>query len=129
MDLHIPSIEELAAFAVQFPVVAVLVAGVLFGTGLTQLVKKTYLVYMPIAKVQVSIERYTVTTRWLSVLSTYCFSLWLWHAYLQHTGGEEVLCLGTAFLSPLLYDWTRALVAWKFPALTANWGRPSTPKE
>jgi hypothetical protein len=122
MDVHIPSVPELADFLVRFPVIAVLAAGVLFGTGFTQLIKKTYLVWMPIAKEPVSDARYRLTVRWLSALSTYAFSLWLWHEFLDHTGGEEVLCAGTAFLSPLLYDWTRALIAWKFPSLVARWG-------
>lgn len=126
MDFHIPSLGELADFLVRFPVLAVLLAGLVFGLAFTQLIKKTYVVYRPLGDPPVSEARYLLTVRWLSALSTYCFTVWLWHGWLEHSGGEEVLCVGTAILSPLIYDAVRALIAWKFPALTANWGRDGT---
>jgi hypothetical protein len=130
MDFHVPGLHEIADFLVQFPVIAVLLAGVLFGTGFTQMVKKTYAASQSAAMNPVSEARFRISIRWLSVVSTFAFSLWLWHEFLMHTGGEEVLCAGTAFLSPLIYDWTRALIAWKFPSLVASWGAkpPDPPK-
>ena len=122
MDFHIPNIRELIDFLIQFPVIAVLLGGILFGAGFTQVVKKTYLVYAPISNAPVSRARYKATTRILSCASTTAFSLWLWHSFLTHTGGEEVLAVGNGFISPFVYDGVRALIGWKWPELVKHWG-------
>jgi hypothetical protein len=115
MDVHVPTPAEIAQLAVQFPVILVLLGGIVFGSGLTQLIKRTYLAWQPLSDKPVSKERYRASLRWLAALSTYAFTMGLWHTMLEHTGAEEVVSIGTAFCSPLVYDCGRALIAWKFP--------------
>jgi hypothetical protein len=122
MDFHLPEIKEIYAFLIQYPVLAVLVGGMVFGAGLTQIVKKTYLAYMPIASSPVSVGRYKATVRVLSCLSTFLFSHWLWDTFLTHQPGDTALCAGDAVLSPLVYDGARALIGWKFPEFAKRWG-------
>ena len=120
MDVHIPTLQEVFSLMAQFPAILVLMGGVVFGSGLTQLVKKTYVAFQPVP--QVSPARFKASVRWLSALCTYLFTVALWHGMLPHQGSEEVIAMGTAFCSPLVYDGARALIAWKFPLFAQHWG-------
>lgn len=117
MDVHTPTLMELMGLLVQFPVLAVLLGGFLFGSGFTQMIKRTYIAYRPLGGEPVSQNRFRVSVRWLATLSTYLFTVELWHTFLEHNGAEEVVSIGTAFSSPVIYDCGRALIAWKFPDL------------
>ena len=87
MDLHIDWQELLSAF-VRLPVLWVLLAGMAFGTALTQLLKSTYLAFLgaSVLTAEVSRHRYEISVKWLSALSTYAFTLLLWHAMFRHSG-------------------------------------------
>ena len=122
MDFHLPEIKEVYGFLIQYPVLAVLLGGIVFGAGLTQIVKKIYLAYMPVASSPVSNARYKATTRLLSCLSTFLFSHWLWDTFLTHQIGDTALCAGVGVLSPLVYDGVRAVISWKFPEFAKRWG-------
>ena len=121
MDVHIPNWREVLELITRFPVILVILLGQLFGAGFTQLVKKTYLAW---TSEPVSDARYKISVRWLSVLSTYFFTVLLWHGMLAHQGAEEIICAGLGFISPLVYDGTRAMIAWKWPQFAAKWGEP-----
>lgn len=122
MDLHIPDLREIANLLAQFPILMVLLGGMVVGNGFTQIIKKTYLAFRPLGGHDVTDARYRISIRWLAAISTYGFTLWLWHGLLKAEGPAEVVSIGTAFASPLLYDVLRALVGWKFPEFAKRWG-------
>ena len=126
MDFHVPDIKELFGLLKQYPVILVLLCGMLFGTGLTQGIKKSYLIWMPIASKPVSYARYKLSVRWLAALSTYAFTLWSWHVFIGHSGAEELVSAGWALFSPLVYDGLRAVLAWKYPDLAKHLGSSDT---
>jgi len=127
MDFHVPDLHEIMEIVLRFPVLLVATLGQVFGGSFTQIVKKTYLAWANGSRV--SEPRYRASVRWLSVLSTYFFTVVLWHQSLPHTGYEEIASVGLGFLSPLLYDLTKMLVRWKFPDFAASWGdNPKPPK-
>jgi hypothetical protein len=114
-----PDLHEILDALARFPVVVVVAAGMLFGGGFTQLVKKTYLAF---AGGTVSVARYRITVRWLAALSTYSFTIILWHETLGHSGYEQIVAIGSGAAAPLCYDLLKAGLKWKWPQLTAGWG-------
>ena len=114
-----PDLHEILDALARFPVIVVLVAGLFFGGGFTQLVKKTYLAVDAGA---VSAARYRISVRWLAAVSTYAFTILLWHQIIGHSGYEEIVCIGTGFAAPLSYDLLKAGLKWKWPQLTQGWG-------
>jgi hypothetical protein len=119
MDIHIEWHEIFEAL-VRFPVLLVLLGGQIAGTSFVQAVKKTWSAFYQVNSI--TIERYKVSVMWLSILATYCFSLWLWHGMLGHMGVEEVVCVVNGVASPWVYKAVKALVRTKFPAFAAKWG-------
>ena len=118
MDFHFDPHELLEALA-HWPVLWVLGAGLSFGTAATQIIKKTWLAFMT---KPVSVQRYRISVRWLSALTTYGFTLGLWHSVLSHGGLEEWVCAGTGLMSPLVYQGVKALVATRWPDFAHHWG-------
>ena len=103
----------------RWPVLWVLAGGAVFGMGLSQLIKQTWLQF---GSTTVSAQRYRVSVRWLAALTTYGFTMGLWHSTLSHTGIEEWVCAGWGLFQPVLYDALRALVAVRWPDFAAKWG-------
>jgi hypothetical protein len=122
-----PDIGDLLALFLHFPTFAVLVGGLVFGAGFTQFIKKAFLDLYYDRPWPVTERRFKLTVRVLAASSTYAFTLSLWHGLLAHTGAEEVVSVGTAFSAPLVYDGTRAMIAWKFPQLVRHWGHVGDP--
>jgi hypothetical protein len=110
----------------RWPWLWVLAAGSVFGLGLTQLIKQSWLTFGNVAAV--SRERYKLGVRWLAALTTYLFSLGIWHSVLDHGALEEWICAGWALVQPLLYDAIRALVATRWPDFAAKWGNHASPE-
>ena len=107
------------------PWIWILLTGSVFGVGLTQLIKQTWLSLGDVSAV--SSERYKIGVRWLAALTTYGFTLGLWHSVLSHGALEEIICAGWALFQPLLYDGIRALVATRWPDFAAKWGNHAQP--
>jgi hypothetical protein len=105
----------------QYPVLQVLLGGAIGGTCFTQLVKKSAAAFAPLA---ISDRRYRVSVLWLSVLSTFSTTNWLWLGIIHDTGTglRHVVSIIAGVSSPFSYDGMRALVAWKFPEFAAKWG-------
>jgi hypothetical protein len=103
------------------PVVLILMAGLLAGSGLAQTVKKLYLGYFPKG---ISDARYRATMNVLAIACTYLITLALWREVIPTDGSglERVSSLASALCAPLAYKLTKALVAWKFPDFAAKWG-------
>lgn len=108
--------------AIHNPIILVLLGGLLFGIGFTQLIKKTWLAFGDTTKV--SPRRYDVSVMWLSVASTFLSTHTLWLAVIpvDTHGLNRAVSIIAGFGSPKIYDWARALIAWKFPALAAKLG-------
>lgn len=122
MDFHLPSFAEIWEIVQAYPVIIVLLGGLLFGSGVTQLVKHSYRDWFAHTLMRpISDGRFRFSVRILSAASTYAFTLALWHIFLGHAHGDEVIGAGTAIFSPALYDFSRALIRWKWPGLVRSW--------
>ena len=110
----------IADFLIRWPVLWVLLLAALFGTGLTLLIKQSYLT--AVMHKPPNPPLYRLLIRWLSGGLTTMFSVGLWHTILTHSGAEEWVCAGWGLSQPLLYDATRALVATRWPDFAAKWG-------
>jgi hypothetical protein len=117
--MDVPSLADLAGLLARFPMLLVVVLGQAFGGAFTQTVKKTYLAFQPQA---VNRHRYRISVWWLAVISTYLFTVILWHQVVGHSGAEEIISIGFGLLSPPMYNLTRRIVQWKFPLLASKWG-------
>lgn len=120
-----PDFGDLLALFMRLPTLGVLAAGLFFGAGFTQFIKKAFLDLNHDRLWPISEARFRLSVRALAACSTYAFTLHLWHILLPHTGAEEIVSIGTAFSAPLIYDGTRAMIAWKYPGIVRHWGHTS----
>lgn len=107
------------------PVLVILVAGLIAGSGVAQMIK---LMYIAICDTQrISEARYRAGMNALSILSTYLLTYMLWHAMIPEDshGLGKVASLLSAFSAPFAYKTAKALIAWKFPDLAAKMGDPT----
>jgi len=107
----------------DYPVLLVLLAGLVGGAGVTQLVKRTYLGFVAAAD-RVSEPRYRVSVMWLAVLSTGLLTGRIWDMMIgdHHTGLHHAVAVVAGVSAPYVYRITKAVVGWKFPAFAKAWG-------
>jgi len=111
--------------ATHNPIILVTLGGLLFGLGFTQAVKKTWLAFGDATKI--SVRRYDVSVMWLSILSTFFATHTLWQAVIpiDAHGLNRAVSLVIGIGSPKIYEWVKAIIAWRFPALAARMGNGS----
>jgi hypothetical protein len=125
MDFHLDPREALNALA-QWPVLWVLMGGMLAGVSATQFLKLGWLAFGDTTKI--TERRFALSVRTFSALTTYLFTLGLWHSQMGHGGLEEWACGVWGIGAPVVFDASRALVATRWPEFAAHWGAKETLK-
>lgn len=119
MDFDIGHWIELAK---HNPLLIVLVVGTIGGVAVTQLVKATYLAFANGSRI--SDKRYRVSVQWLAALLTFLITNELWELMIaeRETALRHVVSAVSGVLAPHTYNWAKAGIAWKWPALADKFG-------
>jgi hypothetical protein len=104
-----------------YPVVWIIGGGLFCGSGITQIAKQVYLAFWP---EQVSVKRYKVSVKLLSLASTLCAThyFWIYGVPVAGHGLGWITSITTGFSAQYAYSLTKAGIAWKFPGLAAKLG-------
>jgi len=121
-------VQQLLTGLGRFPVLIVLLGGMLFGVLATQMIKLWWLAYES-NLVPTSRAKYQANVRMLAFVCTFAFTALLWANMMGHTALGLIVSAGSAFGAPLGYSLVKKY-ARKFLGddFVAGWGDPEPPK-